>query len=181
MATRPNFSAYLYDKPYLADLAGQMGYVLTRGRGAGHVGSLTSFLNHLQAGEVIAFPAGDEAGSLEGAADTLATLAASLRADDPARALLDATIVATRRAAARQRQLAALVEDDDAPETVAGRRGRYANAEAAKRGAALALFPVVIRFDDGSYDWQHADRPVEHPIGRYEIVARREGAGAWKG
>lgn len=180
MATRPNFTAYVADKPYLADLVGQMGFLLTRGRGAGQVGSLQQFLDHIQAGEVIAFPAGHEYTALEGVADTLAALAEGMRPDEPAHDVLEATAVAVRRAAARQRQLADAAVADDEPETVAGKHGRYATAEAAKRAAALALFPVVVHFvDDGSYDWLPADKPVDHPVGRYSIVARREGTGDW--
>lgn len=56
MATKSNFTARLPHLDYLRELVAGMGFTLTRGRGAGEVGSIQAFLNAMSSGEVVAFP-----------------------------------------------------------------------------------------------------------------------------
>ena len=177
MATKSNFTARLPHLGYLRELVAGMGFTLTRGRGAGEVGSIQAFLNAMSSGEVVAFPL---------IADATDMMAVASRIDEIAAAEMDMTTDVLRYCTASLRSAAARVieldaaevgDESDALRLAAGKLGRYADAESAMRSAVLALFSVVIRFDDGSYDWHHADRPT---AGRHEIVARRDGVGPWQ-
>lgn len=175
MATKSNFTARLPHLDHLREQVAGMGFVLTRGRGAGEVGSVQAFLNAMSSGEVVAFPL---------IADATDMLAVASRIDELAATEMDMTADVLRYCAASLRSAAAQVIELDAAEVgdesdllrlADGKLGRYADAESAMRSAALALFPVVIRFDDGSFDWRHTDQP-----GEGTIIARREGVGPWQ-
>lgn len=177
MATKSNFTARLPYLDHLREQVAGMGFVLTRGRGAGEVGSIQAFLNAMSSGEVVAFPL---------IADAADILAVASRIDEIAAAEMDMTTDVLRYCAAAMRSAAARVieldaaevgDESDALRLAAGKLGRYVDAESAMRSAALALFPVVVRFDDGSYDWYHTDRPTAEA---HVIVARRAGVGSWQ-
>jgi len=105
MTTKSNFTANLYDLPYLRQVAAEMGLLQTRGPGAGQ-GSIQQLLNHVQAGEVVVFLAADmEYNGLDAAAGDLERIMDDLHPHEPAAMLLASLIPAARRAAARQRRL----------------------------------------------------------------------------
>lgn len=116
MTGRATFTAQLTSEElrYLRQLAAQMGYVLTRGRGAGKEGSLLRLLRYLQAGELVIFPAMWEPDELDLAADRLDALAAAEYPGSPEQTLLTATATAIRAAATRQREMDAAEEEDAA-------------------------------------------------------------------
>lgn len=105
MAERANFTAKLRNLGYLRELVAEMGFVLTRGRGAGREGSIKQFLDHLSAGEVVAFPVIREAAELFEAAVRFERLAADEYPGGPAQDLLRAAARALRTAAARVAEL----------------------------------------------------------------------------
>lgn len=134
--------------PYLRDRMAAMGFVLTRGRGAGKVGSIQQFLDYLAAGEVIAFPAaGLEYGHLFEAATTLERLAEEMHPQDPARLLLAALVAATRAAATRQADLDR-PEPDDEEDTMKPRE-EEATHDPFKRDDDGRIIAVRLVDDDG--------------------------------
>ncbi len=140
MATKSNFTAKLIHLDYLRELVAGMGYVLTRGRGAGKVGSIQQFLDRLSDGEVVAFPLVADAGEMLAAAERLEELAAA-ETVAPAVDVLRDCAEALRRAAERVVDLdeAELADEGEAYiREASGKLGRYADAESARRSAAHA-------------------------------------------
>jgi hypothetical protein len=103
MPTRPNFTAQIYNLSGLRRLVAGLGYIQTRGRGAGKVGSVQQFLNELAAGHAAALVV-DEWPVLVAAAEALETFAAG-QADWLIENTIRGCAAALRDAAARQKEL----------------------------------------------------------------------------
>ena len=101
MPFRPNLSVEIYNLPGLRRLVADLGYIQTRGRGAGKVGSVQQFLNELTVGHAAALVV-DEWPILLAAADALETYAAGIEDYGVQTAILGCA-EALRDAAQRQR------------------------------------------------------------------------------